>query len=32
MLYLFSHLVAEYETVTAKKLKDDQYIFHVTKQ
>jgi hypothetical protein len=32
MLYLFSHLVAEYETVTAKKLKDDQFIFHVTKQ
>lgn len=32
MLYLFSHLVAEYETVTAKKLKDNQFIFHVTKQ
>ena len=32
MLYLFSHLVAEYETVTAKKLIDNQFIFHVTKQ
>lgn len=32
MLYLFSHLVAEYDTITAKKLIDNQFIFHVTKQ
>lgn len=32
MLYLFSHLVAEYDTITAKKLIDNEFIFHVTKQ
>lgn len=31
MLYLFSHLVAEYDTVTTKKLSDNQFIFQVTK-
>lgn len=30
MLYLFSHLVAEFDVVTSKKLKDNQFIFHVS--
>lgn len=31
MLYLFSHLMSEYDTVTAKKIVDNQFIFHITK-
>lgn len=30
MLYLFSHLISEFDIVTSKKLKDNQFIFHVS--
>lgn len=31
MLYLFSHLCSEYTIVTVKKISDNQFIFHVSK-